>query len=265
MRIWYQSMTGLRELHNYRQALAATAKAVVPDAQVTFNGVTESRYHGRQPADILRYSYAKLVLQTEAIDICRRAEADGYDAIVLGSFSEPYLPEIRSLLDIPVISMAEVALQVACTLGETVGLVTVAPAYARRVRMLVRRHGLESRVTLVRAIAGDLDEAGLDRAIADPAAVVGSFRETARQAVADGADVIVASEGVLNQIVHGNGIKSIDGATVVDCVGSALLYAEFAVNLRKRTGIGTTRRGIYAKPPPDLLAELDAQRPGTAP
>lgn len=264
MKIWYQSMTGLRELTHYAGALAATARAVVPDAQVTFSGVTESRYHGRQPADILRYAYAKLVLQTEAIDICRRAEADGYDAVVLGSFSEPYLPEIRSLLDIPVISMAEVTLQLACTLGENVGLVTVAPAYARRVRMLVRRHGLESRVTIFRAIAGDLDEAGLDRAIAEPAAVVESFLATARQAVADGADVIVPSEGVLNQIVHANGVKAVDGATVVDCVGTALLYAEFAVNLRRRTGIGTTRRGTYAKPPADLLAELDAQRPWTA-
>ena len=262
MRIWYQSMTGLRTLASYAETLAAHARRIVPDVEVAFGGVTESRYHGRQPAEILRYSYAKHVLQSEAIAFCRRAEADGFDAVVLGSFSEPFLPEIRSLLDIPVISMPEVALHVACTLGEHVGLVTLAPANVRRVKLLVRRHGLEHRVTTFHALAKHLDEADLDRAIGQPRAVVEDFVATARQAVADGADVIVPSEGILNLIVHANGVKTIDGATVQDCVGAALLYAEFAVNLRRRAGIGVARRGAYAKPPADLLAELDAQRPG---
>lgn len=260
MRLWYQSSTQIGTLRNYAEALAAhAAKVCSPGVTVRCNGVTEARYHGRMPAEILRYGYAKLVLQREIIGFCRGAERDGHDAVILGSFSEPFLPEIRSLLDIPVVSMPEAALLVACSLAEQVALITLAPSNVRRLKALVRRHGLEGRICGYHALADHLDEADLDRALLDPDKVVADFRAVADAAAAAGADAIIPAEGILNLIVYNNGVHRAGGATIVDCVGVAMLYAEMAVNMKRRLGIGVGRRWTYATPGPDLLRELDAE------
>jgi Asp/Glu/hydantoin racemase len=261
MRIWYQSMTQVKTLTHYSAALNQHAKRVCSEGvEVVFNGVTEQRYHGRMPAEILRYSYAKLVLQTEVIEFCRQAEREKFDAVILGSFSEPYLQEIRSLLNIPVVSMPECALLVACSMAEQFALITLAPANVRRLKALVRRHGLDSRISGYHALENHVDEADLNTALTRPAQVIADFTAAARMAVAAGADLVVPAEGILNLVLHGNGVNTIEGATVQDCVGVAFLYAELLVNLKRRVGLGPGRRWAYAMPPPDLLAQLDSQR-----
>jgi len=203
MRIWYQSMTQLATLTNYRKALEEHAKKYCSEGtQIVFNGVSEENYHGRMPAEVLQYSYAKLILQTEVIDICRAAEKNKFDAVILGSFSEPFLPEIRSLLNIPVISMPECTLLVACSMAEKFALTTLAPANVKRVKALVKRHGLESRVSGYYSLAHPVDEDILNVAIKKPKQVVADFLATAEQAKADGADLIVPAEGVLNLIIR---------------------------------------------------------------
>ena len=258
IRIWYQSMTQLKTLTHYAAALEQHARRVCSEGvEVVFNGVSEERYHGRMPAEILRYSYAKLILQTEAIDFCRQAEREGFDAVILGSFSEPFLQETRSLLNIPVVSMPESALLVACSLAERLALITLAPANVRRLQALVRRHGLDSRISGYYALHKPLEEDDLNNALPQPADVIADFTAVAEQAAAAGADLVVPAEGILNLILHGNGVGSISGATVQDCIGVAFLYAELLVNLKRRVGVGLGRRGGYAMPPPDLLAHLD--------
>lgn len=261
MRIWYQSMTQLGVLSNYTAALKERAAGVCSeDVEVFFNGVTEQRYQGRMPADILKYSYAKLVLQSEAIEFCRQAEREAFDAVVLGSFSEPFLQEARSVVDIPIVSMPESSLLVACSLAEQFALVTLAPANVRRLRSLVRRHGLESRVSGIYALSHHVDEADLNAALQNPNAVIADFMAVGRKAVDAGADLVLPAEGILNLLLHSNGATSIAGATVHDCVGVALLYAEMAVNLKRRAGVGVGRRWSYAMPPPELMTQLDTHR-----
>jgi allantoin racemase len=261
MRIWYQSMTPLSHLRHYGDALRECATRVCSDGvEVAFKGMSDPLYHNRTPADVLKYPYAKLVAQMEAIDLCRRAESDGFDAVILGSFSEPFLPEIRSVLGIPVVSLAEAALLASCSLAEQFALVTLAPPNVKRLRALVRRHGLEGRVLGVHALANAVDEADLDAALEAPARVAEDFRAVAEQAVTAGADVVVPAEGILNLIVHRSGIKTVSEATILDSVATALLHAEFLVNLKRRVGTGVGRRWAYATPPADLLAELDGLR-----
>jgi Asp/Glu/hydantoin racemase len=261
MRIWYQSMTPLQHLANYRAAIEEHAARVCsPGVEVSANGVSEALYHNRTPADVLKYPYAKLVAQREVIEICRRAEADGFDAVILGSFSEPFLAEIRSVLDIPVVSMAESALLVACSLAEKFTLVTLAPPNVKRLEALVRRHGFGGRVAAVLPLGRAVNEGELDAALMSPKAVADDFAAVAARAIENGVDVVVPAEGVLNLIVHRSGITTIAEATILDSVGTALLYAELLVNLRRRVGNGVGRRWAYAKPPPDLLVDLGKLR-----
>jgi len=261
MRIWYQSAAQLSSLTTYQASLQKlAAKVCSADVEVFFNGVTEERYEGRLPAEVLKYTYAKLVLPSETIDFARRAEREGYDAFIVGSFSEPFLPEIRSMVEIPVVSLPEASMLVACSMAEQFALVTLAPANARRLKAVVRRHGLDSRVMGVYALPHDVDEGILDAALKQPDAVIEDFKTVARTAIESGADVVVPAEGILNLIVHENGLGTMDGATIQDPIAAAFLYAEMLVNLKRRTGQGVGRRWTYAMPSPELKAQLDRHR-----
>jgi Asp/Glu/hydantoin racemase len=256
-RIWYQSMAPLGGLDKYVEALNRHAQRVCSaDVTVRLNGASDRHYRGRAPTDVLKYPYAKHVIQGEAIELCQRAQREGFDAVILGSFSEPFLLEIRSILDIPVVSMPEATLLVACSLAEQFALISLTQASARRVRQLVRRHGLEGRVSGYHALSKPFNETELNAAFDVPAGLIEDFTAVAEQAVKAGADLVIPAEGVLNEVLFAHGPRVIADATVMDCVGSALLYAELLVNLSKRAGIGVGRRWAYAKPPADLLADL---------
>lgn len=258
-RFWYQSMAPIRSLPHYRQALEKHAREACGDGvEVAFNGVREERYHGRLPAEVHRYPYAKLVLQLDAIEFGLQAEREKFDAYIIGSFSEPFLAETRSVLAIPVVSLAEASLLMACALAEQFALITLSPAYARRLRGVVRRHGLEGRLAGIEALSTARDEGDIDAAFASPKALIDDFTSVARKAVDGGADAVIPAEGLLSELLYANRVTTIDGATVLDCVGAALLHAEMLVSAKSRLGLGVGRRWAYARLPADLLAELRA-------
>ncbi len=250
-------MAPLGSLPGYVDALKRHAqRACSEGVEVRFNGASDAPYGKLPPADVLKYPYAKLVVQAEIIDFCRQAEREGFDAVILASFSEPFLPEIRSLLDIPVVSMPEAALLSACSLAEQFALIALGPEGARRARSTVRRHGLESRLAGVYSLAKPVTESDLEAAFTAPGSVIDNFTAAAEQAVKAGADVVIPAEGVLNEVLFANGVQVISQATVMDCVGAVLLYAEFLANMKKRLGMGVGRRWTYAKPPAELLAQI---------
>jgi hypothetical protein len=154
--------------------------------------------------------------------------------------------------------MPECTLLVACSMAEKFALTTLAPVNVKRVKALVKRHGLESRVSGYYSLAHPVDEDILNVAIKKPKQVVADFLATAEQAKADGADLIVPAEGVLNLIIRRSNVNPIGRLSVLDCVATSFLYAEMMVTMQRRLGIDVGRMGSYAMPPADLLAELDA-------
>ncbi|GAB2895756.1 aspartate/glutamate racemase family protein [Paralcaligenes sp. KSB-10] len=261
IKIWYQSMAPLGGLPCYVEALQRHASQTCGDeVAVTFNGASESWYGQRTPAEMLKFPYVKHIIQREAIDFCRKAESEGYDAVILGSFSEPFLAEIRSLLDIPVVSMPESALLVACSLAEQFALVPLAPAGVRRVRALVRRHGLEGRVCGIEALSAPVTEAQLEAAFDAPQEVIEDFETVARRLVEAGADLVIPAEGVISELLYWNGVRRIDEAAVMDCIGTSLAYACMLVRLKRTSGLGVGRRWGYCRPPDEILQALGASR-----
>jgi allantoin racemase len=258
-RIWYQSMTPLGRLPNYKDCLQRHAERVCQDGvEISVNGASEKWFAAHMPGQIFRYAYAKHVIQGEIIGICRGAEAQGYDAVILGSFSEPYLVEIRSVLSIPVISMAESSMLLACSMAEQFSLVALSPSQVGRLRHVVERHGLGERMREIVTLAHPVHEKELDDAFAKPKAIIDDFSAAAKRAVDAGADVVIPAEGVLNEVIFWNEVKSIDSATVLDSVGASLLFAELMVNMKRKLGLGVGRRWAYAMPPADVMKALDA-------
>jgi Asp/Glu/hydantoin racemase len=265
MRILYQSMTPVHDLPNYAQALKRHAeKLCSPATEVVLNGMPAEFFEGSSPTEVYRYPYAKHKIASAVLDIGRRAEAEGYDAYVLGSFSEPFLPELRSVLGIPVTSMAESCALIACSLAEKFAFVSLSQVSARRLKAIVEKHGLTSRVSGFHALPRPVNEHALNAAFGDPAALIANFSEAARAAIDEGADLVVPAEGVLTEVLFFGGLASLDGATVMDCVGATLCHTETLVNLHRRGGMGVGRRWAWLQPPPELLERLDrnlAKRP----
>src|SRR3546814_18733642 len=82
----------------------------------------------------------------QIIDYAIHAERDGFDAFVVGSFSEPMLREMRSAVDIPVIGILESSMLVSCSLGQSIAPIANEPEISSIVQTSVQKHGLASRV-----------------------------------------------------------------------------------------------------------------------
>ena len=137
-RIWHQSVNELDHLDVYKRALEAHAAEILGgDAEVVVHGLPSGSYGGASATAVLGNAFAYHRTLDRVIDYAITAERQGYDAFVIGSFSEPFLREIRSAVDIPVASLTESGLLVGCSLGSYLALVSNAPAVhvdARRSR-----------------------------------------------------------------------------------------------------------------------------------
>lgn len=257
VRIWHQSMTELDALPEYRATMEAHAGAVTgPDTEVTIHGLPEGSYGGMSPSDVLGYPYAYHLILGHAIEAAYEAERQGYDAYVVGSYSEPFLREIRSVVDIPVASMAESTFLVACSLGKYQALITNTSGIARIVKNQVDKHGLKERVLGVYVIDPPMNEAALARAYDDAADLTAGFTRTASQAIEAGADVVVPAEGVLCELLYSNGVTRVGEVPVMDSLGVSWHYAEMLVNLWRRTGLRVGRRWEYPRPDAPLLSQI---------
>lgn len=251
MRIWHQSMSDLDALPEYRDLLQRHVHRVVgPGTTVDLHGLEAGAFGSLAPADVVPYPVAFHRILGQVLPLYERAEAEGYDAIVIAGWSEAFLREARSLVDIPVVSMPESNLLAACSVGRLAGLVTISPLIARHIRKLVGAHGLEQRVSAVVSLEPQVNEHDLARAMTRPEPLLEAFRIAARRQIEAGADVIVPAEGFLSEVLVDRGVDEIDGVSVMDSVGVALLNAEMMVGLRAKTGLRTGRRWEYRKLPP---------------
>lgn len=257
LRLWHQSMTELAGLGGYRDFLVAHARSLLGDeATVQVEGLRAGTYHGRTPTSALGNAFVYHRAVDQIIDNAIRAERDGFDAFVIGSFSEPFLREIRSAVSIPVTGILESSMLVCCSLGRRIAPIANAPEIAFIVQSAVEKHALESRVLPCVALDPPMHEAELMAAAAsNPQAVLQAFSKAAQHAIThQGADVIVPAEAVLATLVVANQLKTIHGAPVVDVLAIAWRYALMMVRLRSDCGVEVSRVGAYARSDPELIA-----------
>ena len=259
LRLWHQSMTELAGLGAYRDFLIAHAGSILGDeATVQVEGLRAGSYHGRTPTSALGNAFVYHRVVDQIIDNAIRAERDGFDAFVIGSFSEPFLREIRSAVGIPVVGIVEATMLVSCSLGRRIAPIANAPQIAAIVQSAVEKHKLQERVLETVALDPPMHEAELvAAAAADPAAVVRAFTRAAEHAIThQGADVIVPAEAILATLLIANKVQQIQGAPVVDVLAIAWRYAVMMVRLRRDCGIEVSRAGPYARTDPELVALL---------
>jgi Asp/Glu/hydantoin racemase len=253
-KVWYQSFVDPEEQRPYIERLQAALTAYA-DPQVRFE------VHGISPPDRHLSALTELRCATQTIRNAVEAERQGYDAFVIGHFQEPGLIETRTVVDMPVVGLGEATMLHACTLGRTFGLVTINPAFIPWHRDQVIRLGLERRVAGVRALATEV--ATYMRAFEDETAyqqVREEFRREALPLVESGAEVLIPAGGLPMLLLARERQLAAEGAVVLNGIAVVAAMTEAALKLQRLTGVVVSRRGTFAKAPPEAIREFLATR-----
>ncbi len=257
MRLFYQTLGMSRgsQTGHYGQVLKRLiAASAAPGTTIDIFGLAPHRAVADQ------YRYLEFQDTTEVLENGLRAQAEGYDAFVIGNIFQPGLHELRELLQIPVLGLAESAVQMACLMGPTFSLINVNPKFNRRIVEGVRLQGLEGRLTSVEMMT--VQRPGVfDLALSDPevqAQIVQQFTQTARQALAKGAEVLIPAGGSLMAVLIEAGLKDVDGAPVLNGIAALIKTGEMAVQMRALTGVFTSKVLTYAPPSGKLLQDVRA-------
>ncbi|MGQ0546102.1 MAG: aspartate/glutamate racemase family protein [Betaproteobacteria bacterium] len=258
LRIWYQSFTDQNETRRYHDRLLEHVNAVARQG----NSV---EVVGMDPAS-RKHRITELRCGVEVVRNAIRAEREGYDAFILGHFQDTGLWEARSAVEIPVIGLGESAMLHACTLGQTIGLVTIHSLFISVHREQIRRYGLEHRI--VATVAVDSSAADYVRAFSDPEVAKALAEEYGRKIallLEQGCEVVLPAGG-LPSLLFGADLKlSAGSACVLDSTAVAVKSAEMAVDLRRFNGTAPSRVGAFIPPTDAALAAIGMPRLADAP
>lgn len=248
IRIWHQSVNELSRIGAYKKALEERAAAFLgSEAEVTVHGMADGTYEGVSPSDALGNAYLYHKVLSPIVEQAVEAERQGYDAFVMGSYSEPFLREMRTAVDIPVVSLTESSVLLACSLGQYIGMISNAPNVSWMVKGALSKHKLEARVLEVTWLDPPLDEYELDALRSKPEVLTGYFVNTAKRLVGRGADVIIPAEGVMAEMLLGQGLKRVDNAAVVDVFAAAWAQAVMLVKLWRDSELRVGRAWQYRR------------------
>jgi hydroxymethylglutaryl-CoA lyase len=267
-RIWWQSLSAMEWAGPYQAYLTKHAEAVLDGAaEFHLSGLPASTFGEFPPMGLLGYPLASHVLSNQIPSLAFEAQEQGYSAFVLASYSEPHLRVVRSAVDISVVSVAESTLFAACSNAERIGIVAITPQLRRIIADIVSRHGLTSRVAHIAVLEPVVLEHELaDAAFSDPSDIAERFERAAAECAAAQADLVIPGEGILSEVIHSAGMRSVrlQGAAdvpVMDCLGVTLLHTLFQISAAKRASLTRGRMWSYPKLPADKEAFIRGNMP----
>jgi allantoin racemase len=258
MNIWYQSGVDFDHYPGYHKALTRRfAEIASPGTKVLLKGTSPKFSHGLSTLDCVSSPYAyQRTYVPMYLSAVEEAERTGHDVFIIATFSEPVLRELRSLATIPVVSASECSLLTACTVAPKIGLVTLSRLAEGYIVKSIATHHLEARVSGVHVVDEDMTEGELEKNFDRPGPYIERFEKAAREAIAQGAQAIIPAEGLVAAMIAINHVREVDQIPIIDSVAAAVLFAEFAVAMKQRTGLEPSRRFVYARPSPAALAAL---------
>lgn len=256
MRIWEQGLVATYSLPGYKELILEHYAAYQrPDTEIVIHGVRDeaSSAAAAIAGKAVNYAYLHRFHDTAIIENVRRAEREGFDAVIIGILQDSGLQESKSVVDIPVLGYGEVSMVTACLLGDRFAFVGINPAMDPLVRTMIRAHGFEGKAAPMAYMDCGYDD--LAAAVnGRPERFLAAFDAAARDAVRrNNVDVLLPGQTIIAELLWKFGIHAVDDAVVLDPRLPLLRTAEMLVDLRK-AGTGIARRGFYwQKPPADLM------------
>jgi allantoin racemase len=257
MRIWHQSFTVLDDVPHYRDALARHLRSQAqPGTTIDLHGMRPGTYPSDYPGTHIGYAYLSGLHREQFVEGALRAQDEGYDAYFIATIPDTAYEEVRTLVDIPVVTVGHTSLLAAAALGDCVGIVNFIAALEPQLRRNARTYRLDALLGPVVQVEAAFHD--VMAAYADPKPLIEAFERAARQAIADGANVIVPGEGPLNVFLADQGVARVDDVPVLDSLGTCIRTAEMRAAQYAGCGLRPHRAGFYGETPPRAL--VDAAR-----
>lgn len=257
MRIWHQSFTVLDDVPHYRDALARHLQAQAqPGTTIDLHGMRPGTYPSDYPGTHIGYAYLAGLHKEQFVHAALQAQDAGYDAFLIATLPDTAYEEVRTVVDIPVVTFGQTSVLAAAQLGDRVGIVNFIAALEPQLRRNLRNYRLDALVGPIVQVEAEFHD--VMAAYAEPAGLIAAFERAARSAIAAGATVIVPGEGPLNVFLADQGVSRVDDVPVLDSLGTVVRMAEVRAAQYAATGLRPSRVGFYGAQPPREL--IDAAR-----
>lgn len=252
MKIWYQSYSFVGFDHRYdyyQQAMNRhVARVARPDTEVHLHGLA------KRASKMTRYRYFQYLHAAQAFENALQAEREGYDAFVLGGMLDLGFFELREIVNIPMLFIAETSIHMACLLAPNFSVIGPNDEVLSGIEACIDRYKMGKRY-IPGTHLGPISEWDLVQKFgSDPKAVIDTIAGVARRVIDRGAAMIVPGFGVLSLFMVEHGVREIDGVPVLDNTTVLIKSAETLVDM-KRAGMLGSRASWYPGPSKQELLE----------
>lgn len=207
---------------------------IAPGTQVTIGWM-------KKTTSLLSSNFLGMLNDVHVISDILQAQRDGFDGVMIGPHWDPGLYAAREAAAIPVSGPLESSIMVAQTLGRRFAVLTVHEGYVPMIERSIRVYGSEQRALSSRPVRkfGMTFANAVAAATGDDRSFLDEFTKTARDCIADGADVIIAGGQLFGPIFQRHRYTTIPGTgvPVVEVAACGLKMAETLISLRRSIGL----------------------------
>lgn len=199
------------------------------------------RFLDSTPMD-LEYRMFQALIGPDMVRMLKKAQQEGFDAVIDGCFHDPYLDELREIsADMVVVGPAESSVRLAASLGKQFSVIVAGAKCIPQMRENMYRMGCHDYLASFRSLGLGVEDQ-LHTNIS-----VHLKREIRAALEQDGAEVIIL--GCTLQMGYFQTLQKTFGVPIIDPSVAALKYAEYLLELRDLCGWETSRVGDYRPPP----------------
>lgn len=252
MKLWYQKITPTRN-PNYLELLGANLervrrKEVKIDIKIPKVGLNKHEY--------IPYGYFRFLNDREILSGILQAEQEGYDGAIIACFRDPCLREARETLNIPITAPAESSMLLAQMMGYRFGIITIHPKSTLHMEDNIDRYGFRKRAisNAVRSLTISLEEQV--EGLRNPEKIVEDFCRVGKEAIKDGAEVLICGCCMISPVLDKVGLKEVDKVPIINCVTAAAKLLELMVEMKNLGIPWISRKNSYALPPQDYIHEM---------
>ncbi|KMZ54125.1 aspartate/glutamate racemase family protein [Dorea sp. D27] len=198
----------------------------------------------------LEYQYYQAIAGDGILKEVKRAEKDGFDAVIISCFDDPFLYPSREISQkIVVTAPGEASMHLAAVLGNQFSVIVGRDKWIPQMKENVHRYGLESKLASFRSLGMGV----LDFHENEEETVRRMKREIRSAIETDRAEVIIL--GCSMQFGFYEELQKEFQVPVIDSMVASLKHTEYLLEVQERTGWRFSRQGLYERPPEEEMEE----------
>ena len=220
---------------------SAKKKIVNPKTEV----IPLTNYRGTRNIDCAFADYQSTWSSIRGI--LKKVEEIKADAVVLAGFGNVGIFALKEALSIPMLSMSETSMAIACLMGHKFTVLTTMRQMIPSIEDLIRVYGMQHKCASIRGI-----DVNVEKSATDPEATLTLLKEESRKILEqdDGTEVIILGSGGLCK--YDEELQKFIKLPVIDPVAVTVKVAEMMVE----SGLCHSKRRKFAYPPQELSAYL---------